>query len=184
MKDEESREKHRDAMRAFRANNPDYYKNQQRTRLASPEEESCSVFGCGRIVQALGYCDAHYQRSRKDALMEEPLGNRKSEVNPEPTLTENFAGYLTIWENDSTNGKRRNVKVHRRVMEEHIGRNLLPGENVHHKNGNRKDNRIENLELWSTQQPKGQRPEDKLSWAYEIISLYGPDTWEPIGVTW
>lgn len=58
-------------------------------------------------------------------------------------------------------------------MEEVLGRHLLPGENVHHKNGVRHDNRTENLELWVTTQPKGQRPEDLLVWAAEIIKRYG-----------
>jgi len=41
------------------------------------------------------------------------------------------------------------IKHHRLVMEEFIGRKLLPSEFVHHKNHKREDNRIENLEVLS-----------------------------------
>lgn len=57
-------------------------------------------------------------------------------------------------------------------MQEHLGRALLPAENVHHINGLRQDNRLENLELWSTSQPCGQRVSDKLAWAREFIATY------------
>ena len=43
---------------------------------------------------------------------------------------------------------------------------------MHHKNGDRLDNRPENLELWSTAQPKGQRVEDKLAFARRLLDLY------------
>ncbi|MBA2525677.1 MAG: HNH endonuclease [Pyrinomonadaceae bacterium] len=42
-------------------------------------------------------------------------------------------------------------------MEQILGRPLLPREQVHHENGIRDDNRPDNLELWKTSQPPGQR---------------------------
>lgn len=62
---------------------------------------------------------------------------------------------------------------HRKVMSDYLGRPLLRHENVHHKNGDRVDNRLVNLELWSSMQPSGQRVEDKVAYAREIMALYG-----------
>lgn len=93
----------------------------------------------------------------------------------EPTMSRRLRddGYVDINIGaDNSNGGR--VKEHTLVMEESLGRRLMDHEEVHHKNGVRDDNRLENLELWSKSQPTGQRVEDKVKWAHEILDLYGP----------
>jgi hypothetical protein len=76
------------------------------------------------------------------------------------------AGYRIVYR------EGRRIPEHRFIMEQRLGRPLMSEETVHHLNGVRDDNRPENLELWSSSQPAGQRVEDKVRWAREILSLY------------
>lgn len=82
-------------------------------------------------------------------------------------------GYIFLYAPDHPRANHKKyIGAHRLAMEAHIGRYLLPKETVHHINGHRDDNRIENLELWSKGHPAGQRVKDLLVWAQEIVKCY------------
>jgi hypothetical protein len=84
------------------------------------------------------------------------------------------AGYVMVWapEHPRSRNNARYVFEHILVMEKTLGRYLVEGESVHHRNGVRDDNRPENLELWTRPQPSGIRVSDAIAWAHELLERY------------
>jgi hypothetical protein len=128
--------------------------------------------GCDKPIYARNVCKSCYRKIHYEEHERERRGAIKHI--PHPLLTVVFdipSGYNRIKINEG-NGAKDWVKEHRYVMEQHLGRPLKDFENVHHKNGVKTDNRLDNLELWVTKQPKGQRPEDLIEYAEWILKTY------------
>jgi hypothetical protein len=121
-------------------------------------------------MSARGLCKTHLGRLRKfgDVLADKPIRTVKGSG----YISHGYR-YVPVRKDlrDLTNGETP-YPEHRLVMAIHLGRALLPNESVHHLNGCRTDNRIENLELWSRWQPSGARLADKIAWAREILRRY------------
>ncbi len=105
------------------------YRNAE-ARRKRPYQAHCRH--CG--VTFMGRMDAQFcsRRCAMKWMWANQLENRF-------TSTEQIGKYKHIWV------KGKVTRQHRLIMEQHLGRPLLPNEAVHHVNGDKSDNRIENL---------------------------------------
>lgn len=83
-----------------------------------------------------------------------------------------------------TTGKYVDPFTARKVMIEHLNRALTDDEIIHHKNGMRWDNRIENLELCTRKtHPYAQRVSDVVEFCLSYLQEYAPELLIYNGVT-
>ena len=120
----------------------------------------CSVEGCKTAARTRGWCSTHYARWRTHG---DPTFLKGRIVSPLGTRRQSKDGYISVKVGRDIGDKSGWIQEHRLVMERHLGRKLSTAENVHHINGVRSDNRIENLQLWASAQVYGQRAADLIA---------------------
>ena len=147
-------------------------KCKSKSSLPISQCDVCGVTFIQKRVNNINYCSkscknlAHSRKRHGN-----PIKGLKKRINGSGYITSQ--GYKMISKKHPNSSKRGQIFEHVYILSNHIGRPLKKGETVHHINGERADNRIENLELWINGHPFGQRLDDKIKWAKEFLAEYG-----------
>lgn len=82
-------------------------------------------------------------------------------------------GYIKVLDKNHPNANYNGyVFEHVYVMSKKLGRPLAKDERVHHKDCDKKNNHISNLELWNRGHPSGRRVTDLIEFAWKTIDRY------------
>lgn len=129
-----------------------------------------SICECGNTSEAYAHNLMSGNTKSCGCLRSGPTSSRAKKR----TFNKDGYAFIRVPGHPRSNKHTDRVREHIIVMEEVLGRYLLPGEEVHHKNGVRSDNRPENLELWNRSHPSGARIPDQIEWAVTILERYAP----------
>lgn len=133
---------------------------------------TCIIDGCEQKATHKHMCTMHYRRLERRGTTGSPE-REKAEYIGGPL---DSYGYVVLAGHHShpNSDKTGRIKEHTLVMAEKLGRPLRKKETVHHRNGIRHDNRPENLELWASRHPPGQRVTDLVAFARKILDDHDP----------
>lgn len=98
---------------------------------------TCTATNCDRPVKARKLCSLHYDRLMFGRPMDAPVGYQRL----------NAQGWIMAEYRWISLGDGVEMLEHRYVMEQHLGRKLTTDECVHHKDGDKLNNRLDNLEV-------------------------------------
>jgi hypothetical protein len=135
----------------------DVSKHNSERVIALPDDEIAARYVSGETIKELAHAYAVSRPTIAKSLDRKGVLRRPAVVRPGRGIgSANPAwkggrrirrdGYIVVWTPDG------DILEHRKIMQDHLGRLLSPEEIVHHKDGNKQNNEISNLELMTQNQ--------------------------------